>query len=835
MRSSLSDYGWSGADSVIVLTNSIKFFKEGILVNNTTKMKSSQLPAIQGDFTYKSVDTGLVLWYNTIGYIVYKITSNNLSIVRIYDGKEIVIRNSFFSDLEVTAPAVDSTFTLRAEMNGTNLKCYYNGTLIFNVEQNTFKEGAFGIYGAIGAICNSFSAESNAINNWVRSWATTDETGCTTIDNGVVTITKSSPSGSAGIYSTLTTIIGQTYTVSINYIGNLSLSVTEGATTLASTTASSQTEAVASLSFVPTTTSPRININLADGTSLVIKEPQVEQKPFKTSFVSSLREASLFSMPSNNMNRYAGGISMWISPKYTYSTGTLPIFYYNDLFKMQYSAGSFALTYGDAVLSIPFTLAVNGKYHVICTWNNGDQLNVDIYDGVNDTTNTLSIASKTFSESDCVYIGCTPTISGNVVIDTIVVYSGQISIATMKGFRSEPTTEDDNRIVISSDFTNECIIYSSNKVIVPVGKSLTPIIVEDESGTIYERVYFTDNSKYTIHNKKVFDYTGSNTFTLDYDNLISVRAYSNTKIYDNVNVSGNIVTINDITEDDVTITNEKMTQVTNKIFMIDRNNVFKNTITIKEFDGNVTYTDIDANSYRIDNNGLIIFSNAPENTIVASYKYSPTEKITIEYTPKYVFCADYNDEAGGQEITFSNVSGKAITITFENDTDDGKLVTTVEANPFKSANNNGFIYVTQTAIQATTLDVKVTPDALLADGNQVATIIIDCIGQNGVPTSNVSLDVSLANGSKYGFIEKYVTDEEQAWITAFEAEKALNGEAAAIAKYGNLITDEHMSGRYIYKFHVNNITTGESFTEKIIVTDTKSQIGTEMPIRIVSK
>jgi hypothetical protein len=104
-----------------------------------------------------------------------------------------------------------------------------------------------------------------------------------------------------------------------------------------------------------------------------------------------------------------------------------------------------------------------------------------------------------------------------------------------------------------------------------------------------------------------------------------------------------------------------------------------------------------------------------------------------------------------------------------------------------------------------------------------------------VPTSNVSLDVSLANGSKYGFIEKYVTDEEQAWITAFEAEKALNGEAAAIAKYGNLITDEHMSGRYIYKFHVNNITTSESFTEKIIVTDTKSQIGTEMPIRIVSK
>jgi hypothetical protein len=95
--------------------------------------------------------------------------------------------------------------------------------------------------------------------------------------------------------------------------------------------------------------------------------------------------------------------------------------------------------------------------------------------------------------------------------------------------------------------------------------------------------------------------------------------------------------------------------------------------------------------------------------------------------------------------------------------------------------------------------------------------------------------VSLANGNKYGRIEKYISDEEQQWINLFEAEKALNGEEAATEKYGNLITDEHMSGRFIYKFYVNNITSGGSFTEKILIVENKSGIGTEVPIRIVSK
>jgi hypothetical protein len=610
-------------------------------------------------------------------------------------------------------------------MDRTNIKCYYNGTLIFNIEQNAFSKGTFGIYGANGTVCNAFKVESAAILGWERSWKT-DQTGCVTTvaSNGlqVIQMQKGTDSDLAGVHTYINTEAGEDYTLSVNYTGSIAMNVVEGETTLAEATGYSESGDTVSLLFTPTGTSVDVNIN-ANGESLTIKEPQIEQRTFATSFTADTRESSLFSFPASKIDRYHGAISMWVSPIHDYSDGILPIFYYNNSFKAVYSNGGFSFTYGDSVLTVPYTLTAKGKYHIICRWLNGSDIAVNIYDEMTDTLDELSITEKTIDISGVIYFGCTPTICGNLTMDTLIGYSGNMTVDQMKSFRSESSTND-NRIVINSNFTNNTLMYTNNKIIIPKSKPLTPIIVEDEGGNTYERVYFVNNGEYTIYDKKTFTYTGTNTFTVDYDDILSARAYTDTTVYNDLSIDGALITVNDLPLNSTTIT-----------------------------------------------------------------------EVTIEYTPRNVFSIVYDKASDEHLVQLCNTNGSSIVITYENDFGaETKLVDTVEANPFKSANNNGFVYVTQKPIPVTTLDAMATPDALLADGHQVSTIIIDCIGQGGVPTSNASLAVSLANGNKYGRIEKYISDEEQQWINLFEAEKALNGEEAATEKYGNLITDEHMSG-----------------------------------------
>jgi hypothetical protein len=128
--------------------------------------------------------------------------------------------------------------------------------------------------------------------------------------------------------------------------------------------------------------------------------------------------------------------------------------------------------------------------------------------------------------------------------------------------------------------------------------------------------------------------------------------------------------------------------------------------------------------------------------------------------------------------------------------------------------------------------VKVTPQSLLADGYQTATITIDCIAADGVSTSNADLSFTR---TKYGTLTKYISEEEQEFLDKYNTEKLLNGEESAIEKYGYFITDEHRSGRFIYKYHVHAITTGGRLTEKIIFMDNKTGVGTEVQIQIMSK
>ena len=761
MAINLSDYGWSGLDAYSVLNGELTFLEQGTIINNSTYMKSNQMPAINANFIYKSVDNGLILWYNTIGYVIYKVTSNLLLITRVYEGNEIVLKSTSFTDKDIIPPIDDETFNLRSEINGTNIKCYYNDTLVLNIEQNTFSEGVFGIYGDTGTVCTHFELESTSLENWQRYW-NSDSTGHIVVDNDIVTVTKAIGSDLAGLTTNIVTIPGETYTLSMKYKGNLLVKILQDDTVIQEVYTESEKETAFSYAFNPTGESTKIRI-LSNGEVLTLREVQIEQKAFSTSYIKTDRETGIFSLPASKVNQHLGGLSLWISPIHSYASGILPIFYYNDELNLIYENGTFVFTYGANTLSAERTIEAGQYYNIICTWKNDTLFELNIYE--QDEIDVYAydvLTGDHLTRSDTIHIGCTPEQSGNLVVDSIVVYAGETTLEDMKKFRILMDDYEDNRVVINIGFENDAIVYAGNKIFIPNGKPLSPIIVQDMQGRTYERVYFVNYGGYSIYNKETFKNEGSKEFELDYDNILRARAYNDSKFFNDVTILGPKIIVNDLLDEDKTV--------------------------------------------------------------------------TIEYTPRDVFCVNFDQETESLLLEISNVSGEAYSITYENEFGaDTKLVRTIETNPFKSINNNGFIYVTQTPILATTLDVTATPDILLADGNGIATITVDCIGEGNVPTSNVDLEVSLANRNKYGRIERYISEEEQAWLEAFEAEKVINGESAAILKYGEFITDEHMSGRFIYKFYARDIAGSDVLTENISIMDKKSGIGTEVPIRIVSR
>jgi len=473
---------------------------------------------------------------------------------------------------------------------------------------------------------------------------------------------------------------------------------------------------------------------------------------------------------------------------------------------------------------------------------NNNKISVNIYDELSgDTEESLVIVGQDIPISDTILIGCTPTMTGNAVIDTLVVYAGETSVENMKAYRVE-SLQQDNRMVISTDFSSGTLGFSRNKITVPNPKPATPIIVEDEEGTIYERVYFLDQGEYTVYNKVKIKNTGRTTFKVEYDDILSARAYSTAREYKDITINGNAITVNDLVLDTYEATDDELIMTGVGIYKASNQNWLKEyPVTVKRVISEGYYDEVDSSEYIVGyDTGTIIFKTAPTgDTFVASYSYTTVPEFTLQYTPRNVFCASYNKENGGYELLLSNVNGKKVIITYENDYGaETKLATTVEANPFKAASNNGFVYIVDKPVEVTTLDVKVTPESVVADGNQVVTISVDCIGDKSTPTSNASLSVTLEHGNKYGRIERYVSKEEQVLLDAIEAFKQTpeyTGDDSIVQRFGYFVTDEHISGRYVYKFYVNNISTGGAFTEKIIITDTKSGVGTEVPIRIVSK
>lgn len=756
--------GWRDSDICQIDTGALIFTGDGFVVNDITKHYNKNNTVVEADFGWEGVDIGLVLWYNEgIGHIRFVLTSTGFSVIRSYKGNDIVLKHVLATDINYM-PELGAV-ALKAELFRTNIKCYLGTTLVFNLEQSTYIEGLFGVYGATGASCASFTVQCNSTAGWTKSLFP----GChIAIENEQVTFLNQNTLGDSHyIEQSTTLVIGKTYTLSCLYQGSMDIRILNGGdqSLLDSTTVLSAELAPMSLTFAAANTDTVIQIGTGVVGTLVFTTPQLEQKTFATSYVEVDRDRATLSFPANKVDKENGALALWFSMTHDYTSGTLPIFYYNDSFKIWYTAGSLWFKYGTFIQECTIELDANKPYHIIAYWKNGNVCGINLLTdaGTEDESDThieVPVSLMTIPYSDTLMIGCDGTISGNVVIDTIVIYAGQTNVSDMVIYRTEPIHED-NRIAVKTDFTNDTLVFSKNKITVPVPKPNTPVIVQDDNDVTYDRVYYINNGQYVLYNTKSFTYTDSKSITVEYDSFVKLEAYSGTKIFTNVTNTGNVITVNDLTDSD------------------------------------------------------------------------EGQMITVSYMPRNVFYARYNTSMKGYEIEISNTDGRPITITYEDVLgEDSTLVDTIEANPFKATNNNGFVYVIGNPLSLLSLDIKATPEAVIADGYQIVTISVDCIAEDGTPTGNVELVI---DALKYGTISRYFSADEQALIDAYNIEKDLHGEEAAVAMYGNIVTDEARSGRYIYKYRVNNITGSSTLTERIIITDKKSGIGTEIPIKIVSK
>jgi hypothetical protein len=164
MEANLTSYGWSGQDvcSIDTVAKTIVFNSEGYVYHDTF-CTNKQISKVSADFTWNSIDIGLILWYNNgIGYIKFVSNNEAFELQRVLGDKTTVLYRK-----ENTLQIPDGNpVTIHALLSGTNIQCYVANNQIFNIEQSSFTQGQFGVYGGTGAICTIFRISSNKFDDW---------------------------------------------------------------------------------------------------------------------------------------------------------------------------------------------------------------------------------------------------------------------------------------------------------------------------------------------------------------------------------------------------------------------------------------------------------------------------------------------------------------------------------------------------------------------------------------------------------------------------------------------------------------------------------------------
>lgn len=874
----LLKYGWDGSANCSILNNAVIFESAGYIVNNNTFHKNTKKVSVKADFTYSGVDIGVVLWYNkTIGHLKFGLNTvfipeQNVRLGNIYMEKVIndvptVIRQSNFDSIPV--PIVGEKIELTVELYKTNIKCFYNGIEVFNIDQGLFSEGVFGLYGEANETCSNFEIQSEEPSEWQYFLAD----GCSIINTEKGQYINIANTNDPFVYmsQSINSMAAGSHTISFDYIGAPMLEIYNDTTLLHRHSFPLKNELTrTSFTFqiaTPITANIKIGSNV-QGTHC-ISRIQIEQKPFDTFFTEKTRGESSLTFPVKDMNTRDGGLCFYFSSMHDISDGIIPLFYYSDNFHLYYTNQLFVFTYGNVQATLAVPIFEGDSFHISAIWNNEDKIFLSANNATNNIVEVLFKTTESIIPSEVIYVGCDDQGAGNILLDNFTIFTGSKYFEGITGLY--PDNPIDNSRLLKADFEKETLVYDDNKIFLPASKAGSPIIVEDSDGQYYERVTFIKDNSYSLFNTETFLYDGDLTCELLYDNLLNISVYSNDEIFEEFSVDGNkvILSKNDfvdsldkIVESTALLDSESMTPIVDELgqqiysysvsFKTNRFN-WSNSVShcfyLEDPDGKKYH--LDESWYSIDNdndritlissvveqNGISLEDIALNSEFKAYDDFRRNEIIRIEYTVKYTYIINYFEESDQYYIQLSNTDGKDMVFTFqEKDGLDKKLLKIVETNPFKTGNNNGFIYIEKEARELETFNVKVTPDSLVADGFDTATITIDCLSKNGIPTSNVDLEVLTLNGycnNTNNHIPRYVSPEEIEWMKYFKE----YGEEKTLQRYGQLITDEHRSGRFIYKYRANKYTyaSGDNYEiiDNIVIRDTKSKIGIQIPIRLV--
>ena len=228
---------------------------------------------------------------------------------------------------------------------------------------------------------------------------------------------------------------GNAYTVSIPYKGSLYTQIYDGTSIILEGESRSTNIEIHTFSLIATSSSIEIRFGTKEGKEVTIYPPQIENRAFATSITETTREKSILSFPATKLDKNSGGILVSLKPLHPYESGLLPIFYYNSGFNLNYEDGAFVLTYGGQTLSVPYTISSTEYQDVIVTWINGSQIKLSVFDGSGETSDLLGIVTQEILDSDIILIGSNDTVTGNMVLDRFIVYSGETSIENMKTYR----------------------------------------------------------------------------------------------------------------------------------------------------------------------------------------------------------------------------------------------------------------------------------------------------------------------------------------------------------------------------------------------------------------
>ena len=826
MSSELTDLKWRILyGDCNIKNNELKFYDESVIVREKDPLKNIEISA---NFLYKGSDIGVVLCYNNrIGYLLFSVNTFSCKLLRIpiisdngevaIVGEPTVLKEEALDYLLIE----NEQCSLKVERTGTNIKAYVDEDLVLSVEESLYNEGSIGLFGSHGEISTGIQVKQLFPSIWDTVEKDNGDIVCsykTQSKDTYMYINKATSSDSiTGIKQPIPTVVGQKYTIQCMYAGDSIYMSFAGEEV--SNSSGIDEDSVFIHTFTATDTQHDLLIGLKGNDSLIIKGVQVEDKPYNTAYLQNdssyspaIRSDASLTYPSkNNVDTKRGSVCFWFKPVIDpegIDLDQMPmgLFYYgdeqNNSIYIRYDGEKILYNYGDVQMTYEESFSVDEMHYIAATWDIEQGIislfmaNIgDLIDPENIPINQANIVQEVNIHSSVIHVGSDPISRVcNGIIDNLIIYNRPLDSEDIyRLFTSEYEPEDDGNMMLRANFNNGIGNFNWSTIdITPAPLPGTPIVVKKADGSIMMKVSFIDptTGKYIPYYKQVFTYDGSNTIQvsvgdIDYD-------FFNTGIYtqEGLKIAG---------VDDISPT------------------LYDNVIEINK-------------------------------DILSEYIGKDLE---IWYQPKDCYTVDFNvGQSNVCRITLGKSHGEPVTIIYESNPDIGQrsLVETVDLNTANNPNNQGFMYITKNPGVAEVLRVSTSPSQFVANGYNYAVIVLEVVDDYGNPISNADYEFTTKRHNQfkgfpaaldYGEIAPYSSPEYEDYIKRKNEYLSTHSEEEWYSHYGHFLGLNERAGRQIFTYKTREISPSDEtidfVTEKILVKDKVSGLGTEINVRLIIK